>query len=278
MTATARDEVTGATGIPSDVPARRGGRALAGVVLPPLVAATLAVIAWDVWVRVAEVPTYIVPSPAAVAQALAETPGRFARAALHSLVAAGGGLAIATAFALALAVPIAHSRAVERVLYPPAVLLKVTPIVAVYPLLMIWFGFGLWPKMVVAALLTFFPMLVNAVTGLRSIDPQAHDVLRVLHASRWQVFWRLRVPSSLPYLFAALRVSVPLALIGAVVAEFLSGSVGMGQLILIANGQFDTASIFAAMFILAALGVSLTAVLSYLERRVLDWHESSRGT
>ena len=258
-------------------PQRTGVRTHAMRALLPLALAGALVAAWEAWVRTRDVPTYLLPPPSAVARVLVEDPGRFAGAAAHSLQAGLGGLAIASVFAFGLAVVMAHSRALERVLYPPAVLLKVTPIVAVYPLLMIWFGFGIWPKMLIAALLTFFPMLVNAVIGLRSIDPQAHDFLRVLHASRWQVFWRLRLPSSLPYVFAALRISVPLSLIGAVVAEFLSGSSGMGQLILIANGDFDTASLFAASLVLAALGVSLTAVVSYLERRVLDWHESSRG-
>ncbi|MEX2372320.1 MAG: ABC transporter permease subunit, partial [Dehalococcoidia bacterium] len=165
----------------------------------------------------------------------------------------------------------------ERALYPPALWIKVTPIVAVYPLLVIWFGFGLGPRVVVAALITFFPMLVNAVVGLRAVDPRALDVMRVLDASRAQVFWRLRLPSSLPYVFAALRISVPLSLIGAVVAEFLSGSAGMGQLILIANGDFDTAALFGAVFVLAAAGIGLTAAVSYVEARVLTWHVTATG-
>mgnify|MGYP003346238808 CR=1 FL=1 len=133
------------------------------------------------------------------------------------------------------------------------------------------------PRMLIAALITFFPMLVNAVTGLRSVEPAALDFMRALHASRTQVFWHLRLPSSLPYLFAAFRISVPLSLIGAVVAEFLSGASGMGQLILVANGDFDTPSLFGAVVVLAALGVFLTASISYVERRVLEWHESYRG-
>ncbi|MCK9486230.1 MAG: ABC transporter permease [Dehalococcoidia bacterium] len=169
----------------------------------------------------------------------------------------------------------AHSRVLERALYPPALLVKVTPIVAVYPLLLIWFGFGVWPRIAVAALITFFPMLVNAVVGLRAIDPRALDVMRVLDASRAQIFWRLRLPSSLPYVFAALRISVPLSLIGAVVAEFLSGSAGMGQLILQANGAFDTPTLFGAIFVLAAAGIGVTALVSYVESRVLDWHAAS---
>jgi NitT/TauT family transport system permease protein len=253
-------------------PARRG----LGWLVPPIVLALL-LGAWEVAVRGLEVQSYLLPPPSAVARALLEEPGRFAGAAALSLQAALGGLFIATVTAFALAAVMAHSRPLERALYPPALLLKVTPIVAVYPLFTIWFGFGIWPKMLIAALITFFPTLVNAVVGLRSVDPSALDFMRALHASTWQVFWRLRLPSSLPYVFAALRISVPLSLIGAVVAEFLSGASGMGQVILIANGDFDTPVLFGAVFVLGALGVSLTAIVSYLERRVLSWHESSRG-
>ena len=233
---------------------------------------------WEAWVRIAAVKRYLLPPPSAVAMALVEEPMRYIDAAVTSLSAALGGLLLATIGAFALGVVMAHSRALERALYPPALLLKVMPIVAVYPLFLIWFGFGIWPRVLIAALITFFPVLVNTVIGLRSIDPAAHDFLRALHASRSQIFWRLRLPSSLPYLFAALRICVPLSLIGAVVAEFLSGASGMGQLILVANGDFDTPALFGAVIVLAGLGVSLTVGVSYVEGRVLDWHDSYRGT
>ncbi|MDA1003973.1 MAG: ABC transporter permease [Chloroflexi bacterium] len=249
-----------------------------GLGLAPALLALGLIGGWEAWVRLRDVQSYLLPPPSAVARALADDPMRFIDAARLSLTAALGGLLVASAIAFALAVVMAHSRQLERALYPPALMIKVTPIVAVYPLFTIWFGFGIWPKMLIAALITFFPMLVNAVVGLRSVDPSALDFMRALDASRWQIFWRLRLPSSLPFVFAALRISVPLSLIGAVVAEFLSGSSGMGQLILIANGDFDTPALFGAIVVLAVLGVSLTALVSYVERRVLFWHESSVGT
>ncbi|MQA00282.1 MAG: ABC transporter permease subunit [Dehalococcoidia bacterium] len=278
-------DVVDLPGLPAEqeaAPARRGGATGAlgrwlGLGFAPGLAAVVLLAAWEVWVRARDVQEYLLPPPSAVAQALADEPMRYIDASRLSLTAAMGGLLIASAGAFALAVVMAHSRPLERALYPPALMLKVTPIVAIYPLFTIWFGFGIWPKMLIAALITFFPMLVNAVIGLRSVDPQAYDFMRSLDASRWQVFWRLRLPSSLPYVFAALRISVPLSLIGAVVAEFLSGTSGMGQLILIANGDFDTPALFGAVVVLAALGVTLTGAVSYLERRVLTWHESSRG-
>lgn len=252
--------------------------ALAGAVLPPLGVIALLLAAWEAWVRVRDIRSYLLPPPSDVFRALADDPERYLSALGDSMLAALGGLLLASAIAFSLAVVMAHSRTLERALYPPALLVKVTPIVAVYPLLVIWFGFGLWPRIAVAALITFFPMLVNAVVGLRTVDARALDVMRVLHASKAQVFWQLRLPSSLPYVFAALRISVPLSLIGAVVAEFLSGSAGMGQLILIANGDFDTAALFGAVFVLAAAGIGLTAIVSYVEGRVLAWHDTTMGT
>ncbi len=257
--------------------ARDGWRSAALVVVPPLTVGAVLLVAWEAWVRLRDVKSYLLPPPTAVLDALRDDPGRYAEALGESFAAAIGGLLLASTVAFLLAVLMAHSRILERALYPPALLVKVTPIVAVYPLLLIWFGFGVWPRIVVAALITFFPMLVNAAVGLRAIDPRALDVMRVLDASRAQIFWRLRLPSSLPYVFAALRISVPLSLVGAVVAEYLSASAGMGQLIAIANGDFDTPALFGATFVLAGAGIGLTALVSYVEARVLAWHDTSTG-
>ncbi len=243
---------------------------------PPIAFGVLLIAAWHVWVDWRDIKPYLLPPPADVGRALADEPGRYAEALATSLATALGGLFMASVIAFALAVVMAHSRALERAIYPPALLVKVTPIVAVYPLLIIWFGWGVWPRIVVAALITFFPMLVNAIVGLRAVDASALDVLRVLDASRAQVFWKLRLPSSLPYVFAALRISVPLSLIGAVVAEFLSGAGGMGQLILIANGEFETDVLFGAVFVLASVGIGMTAIVSYVEARVLGWTQAER--
>ena len=253
------------------------GRGGLRVVAPPLAAAAVALTVWELWIRARDVKEYLVPAPSAVGRALADDPSRFIEAGSVSLVHALGGLAIGAGAAFLLAVVMAHSRPLEHALYPLAILVKVTPVVAVAPLFLIWFGFNAWPKLLVAALITFFPMLVNAVTGLRSIDPAAHDFMRALDASRWQLFWKLRLPASLPYVMAALRISVPLSLIGAVVAEWFAADTGVGQIIVIANGELDTPVLFAAVFVLALLGVTITAAVAYIERRVLFWHESSTG-
>jgi len=252
-------------------------RGLAPIVAPPLLAATIALTLWEAWVRVRDVKAYLAPAPSAVARALADDPARFVEAGSVTLLHALGGLAVGASAAFLLAVVMAHSRPLERALYPLAILVKVTPVVAVAPLFLIWFGFNVWPKLLVAALITFFPMLVNSVTGLRSVDAAAHDFLRALGASRWQLLRKLRLPASLPYVMAALRISVPLSLIGAVVAEWFAADSGVGQIIVIANGELDTAVLFGAVFVMAVLGVTLTGAVAYIERRVLFWHESLTG-
>ena len=169
-----------------------------------------------------------------------------------------------------------RSRATERSLLPLAVLVKVTPIVAVAPLFVIWFGFGSFPKILVASLITFFPVLVNALAGLRSVSYEALDLFRSLNASNTEILWKLRAPCSLPYLFAAFRISVPLSVIGAVVGEWFTGDRGLGSVIIVAHNNLDMPRLFAAVAVLAVIGISLTALTWYAEKRVLFWHESER--
>jgi NitT/TauT family transport system permease protein len=154
----------------------------------------------------------------------------------------------------------------------------VTPIVAIAPLLTIWFGFGLLPKVFIAALIVFFPVMVNALVGFRSVNANALALMESLAASRAEVFLRLRLPSSLPYLFAAFRVSIPLSVIGAVVAEWFSGDQGLGAVIYVANNNLDMKTAFAGVFTLAVIGVALFVITSWVERRVLFWHESTLDT
>jgi NitT/TauT family transport system permease protein len=168
-----------------------------------------------------------------------------------------------------------QARVLERAIFPLAILVKVTPIVAIAPLLTIWFGFGLMPKVFIAALIVFFPIMVNALIGFRSVNPNALALLESLSASRFEVFYRLRLPSSLPYLFAAFRFSIPLSVIGAVVAEWFSGDRGLGSVIYIANNNLDMATAFAGIFTLAVLGVGLFLITAAVERRMLFWHEST---
>ena len=243
--------------------------------LPPAFALGLLCAGWELWTRMADVPVYMVPAPSVVfARLFGDLPFFVTHGAI-TLGEALAGFALGTAVALAGATLMAHSRLIERSLYPIAILVKVTPVVAVAPLFVIWFGFGPAPKVLVAALITFFPVLVNGVTGFRSVDPGALDFLRSLRTSRRRVFFILRVPSAMPYLFAAFRVAIPLSVIGAVVGEWFSASKGLGSVIFIAHSNLDMPTLFAAVIVLSAMGVALTAIASLIERKILFWHESS---
>jgi NitT/TauT family transport system permease protein len=152
------------------------------------------------------------------------------------------------------------------------------PLVAVSPVLVIIFGFGQTPKIIVASLLCFFPILVSAMTGFRDVDPRALEFFRSIHASTAQIFWKLRLPSALPHLFSALRISYPLALTGAVVAEWFSGTQGIGFVVYSAWLGVRTPELFAAIAVLVIIGAAINIALSLAERRVLFWHESVRST
>jgi len=203
-------------------------------------------------------------------------PAYFYRQGLVTAFEALLGLALGGGCAFAVGIVMAHSRALERGVLPWAIALKVTPIVAVAPMFTIWFGFGLLPKVMIAALITFFPVLINTITGLRSVTPGSLDLARSLHASAAEVFFKLRLPSALPFLFAALKIAVPLSLIGAVVAEWGGATQGLGRVILLAHANLDMPELFAAVLVLASLGVLLMALLALAERRLLFWHEAYR--
>ena len=160
----------------------------------------------------------------------------------------------------------AHSRLFERTVYPIALLIKVTPIVAIAPLFVIWFGFGSFPKMMIAALITFFPVMVNTFIGLRSVNATTLDFFRLLDASEAQVLIKLRIPGALPYVFAAFRIAVPLSVIGAVVGEWFTGDRGLGSVIIVAHHNIDMPTLFSAIAILACIGLGLTGITALIER------------
>ena len=246
--------------------------------LPPAVALIVVGLVWEVWTRASNTPEYIIPAPSVIFARLFEDPGFFASHGMVTLAEAIGGFVLGTAVALVGATLMAHSRIIERSLYPLAILVKVTPVVAVAPLFVIWFGFGPFPKILIAALITFFPVLVNGVTGFRSVDPGALDFMRSIRASRRQVFMLLRVPSATPYLFAAFRVAIPLSVIGAVVGEWFSADRGLGSVIIVAHSNLDMPTLFAAILVLSVMGIALTILTSVLERRALFWHDVELGS
>lgn len=250
-------------------------RRIVAVVLPPLVGAAVLVVVWQI---VAASDSYVLPRPGSVASQLGSHAGTYLSAAGTTLEEAMGGLAAGGAAALGLALLMAQWRVVRRAVLPLALLANVTPIVALAPALIVAFGFGLAPKMAVTALMCFFPALINAVAGLGSADPALLEVLAVLHASPREVLWRVRVPSSLPYLFVAARICFPLSVIGAVVAELVSpgSSSGLGTLIEQAATDAQLDRVYAAVVCLGVIGVALTGLVALAEQRVLSWQQADR--
>jgi NitT/TauT family transport system permease protein len=200
--------------------------------------------------------------------------------AAHTLEEVAVGLSVSFLVAFALAVLMIHAPLVERVVMPLAVILNVTPIVAIAPGLTFILGLGTSPRYVVTALIVFFPLLINSIIGLGNVDPGALDVFHTMHASRSAVLVHLRIPSSLPLLFAAARICFPLAIVGAVVAEFSTSGpgTGLGSAIAVAAANSDVQSVYAAIFCLALIGLILTALVVVAERRLTAWQSSTRST
>jgi NitT/TauT family transport system permease protein len=246
--------------------------------VPPLAALAVILLFWEWYVAWRDVSIIVVPPPSAVVERFFEDPDFFWREGAYTLYEATLGLLLGTLLGIAFAVLMSHSRLAERALLPVAMGIKVTPLVAIGPVLVIAIGYGTAPKVAMAALLCFFPTLVNAITGFRDVNPGALEFLRSIRASPWHLFWKLRLPSALPYLFGALKVTYPLAVTGAVIAEWFVGDRGLGHVILRANSNLDTPTLFAAVGVLAISGVVIYGVVAAIERHVLFWHESVRST
>ncbi|MER6938466.1 ABC transporter permease [Nocardioides sp. NPDC127514] len=230
-------------------------------------------LAWELGAR--RMP-YLFAPLGDIASVLTEDPGYFLSNTLVTLSEALVGLGIGFVAAFALAVVVSEIAVVRRAVMPVAVVLSVTPLVAIAPLLVVALGFGMGPKVVLTALVCFFPILINVATGLRAVPSPVLQVYRTVAASRLEVLRYLRVPASLPYVFASLRIVFPLSMIGAVVAELsAAGSAdGLGSVIQVASSQNRLATVWAAIFVLAALGSLLFWLVTLAERRVLHWHES----
>lgn len=232
--------------------------------------------AWQVAGELFQVPKWLLPSPLDIAAALVTSNQLLAIHAWVTLQEVLAGFALSFVAGVALAVGIAYSRVVERAVYPFVVASQTVPVVAIAPILLIWFGYGLLPKVIVVALICFFPIVVNTVDGLRSVDPNLVKLLRSMGASRWQLFAKAQFPTSLPYLFSGTRVAVAVSVIGAVIGEWVGASAGLGYLMVRSASQFQTARVFAAIVVLSVLGVALFVSVGMLERRLIPWHHERR--
>ena len=243
-------------------------------IVPAALLALLALALWQTVVVAADVPAYIIPSPTQiVGELLVAGPWLVADLGWTMLEAVLGFL-IGSAIAFVTAVLFVHVRVVERAAFPWAIVLQTVPIVAIAPLLTIWFGYTLVPKVVIAAIICFFPVLVNTTRGLRSVSSQAMELMKVLSARRASIFWRLRLPSSLPYVFVGLRVAATLSVIGSIVAEFTGADRGIGYVIVQASYRIDTRLMFAAIALSSLAGIVFFHLIGWIEKATLRWPEA----
>ncbi|MCC6474383.1 MAG: ABC transporter permease [Burkholderiales bacterium] len=257
-----------------DAPRLTAGGALPWITTPLLLA--ILVLAWHLYVSETRISAFILPSPAAVWEAwkgiiVAASTWNHTWATVYETLA---GFFWASLVGVSLGVALARLRWLEITLNPFIVATQVVPKVALVPLMIVWFGFGMTSKVVIAAVLAFFPILTNTVLGVKSVDSGHRDVMLSLNATRWMVFRRLELPSSLPYILTGMEVGVVLAIIGAVVGEFLGGNTGLGYLLVARMGAYETDVLFAVIVHMTMVGFLFYFAIGVVRRVLIPWHES----
>lgn len=240
--------------------------------LPAILVFIVSVVLWEVVIIVFDVKEFLVPAPSKVFQELANPRLSWA---YHFWVTAWetvAGFAVAAVFGIAVAYLMVHYRRLNQIVYPYILLAQIVPKVAVAPLFFIWFGFGELPKVLVAFLVAFFPIIIDTVVGLHAADPDMLDFMRTLGASKYKTFVRVKLPAALPHIFGGFKVAITLAVIGAVIGEFVGAESGLGYAIIRAQSHFQTGQVFASLVLLSVLGMVLFMAFAVIERLTIPWY------
>jgi NitT/TauT family transport system permease protein len=224
-----------------------------------------------------KVPRYILPTPLATLGELVARAPLLAQHALVTLREIALGFLLAVAVSVPCGLAVAFSRSVERVVMPVLVFTQLVPKIALAPLFIIWFGFGLFPKVFMTFLLSFFPIVIDSIAGFRSLDREIEHLIRSMGLGAWPAFVKVRLPHALPQIFTGLKVAITLATVGAIIGEFVGSDRGLGYLLLVAGGDLRTELLFATLGVLTAIGLALYYVMTLLERLAIPWHVSRRG-
>jgi NitT/TauT family transport system permease protein len=244
--------------------------------LVPLLGILAFLLAWQLFVVAYQMPAYLLPTPTRIAQVfVARLPDLLHHGwvTVYEMIA---GYALAVVVAVPLAIAITSSRTFDELVTPTMLFFQIVPKVAIAPLFLVWFGVGATPKILVAFLISFFPIVIDAAVGLRSMSPEMHDLARSMGASRLQVFTQFRLPTSLPYLFSGLKVAATLAIAGTVVGEFVGADQGLGYLLLVTNSNLETPMMFATLVALTAIGFVFYYMVELLESFLIPWHVTHR--
>ena len=231
---------------------------------------------WELWVQVWDIPKWQLPSPSEIGRELSTSRGLLWEHTLITLEEIVLGFAAALGAGLVLAAGIAYSRILERSIYPLVIASQTIPIIAIAPLLLIWVGYGITPKVIVVALICFYPISVNTVDGLKAVDPDMVNMIKTLGASRWQVFRKLQMPTAMPYMFSGIKIGISVSVIAAVIGEWVGASAGLGYLITYSQPLFLTSRVFAAIVVLSAMGITLFLLASIVERLMLPWYYTEK--
>jgi NitT/TauT family transport system permease protein len=241
-------------------------------IVEPGVVVAVAIVAWEIAVRAFRIKPFILPAPSTVLGRIASQPGLFLWNSLVTLQEIVIGLGAAVLVGVVLGILLASWPLSTRVVYPLLVSSQTIPKVALAPLFVIWFGFDMTPKVLVTFLIAFFPVIVDTAGGLASVDEDLVRLARVMRGNAWRVFWKVRLPSALPQMFAGFKVAATLAVVGAVVGEFVGADNGLGWVLIQANGQADTSLAFAAILVMAIIGTLLFHAVVLAERWLIPWH------
>src|ERR1700704_569743 len=249
------------------------GDATAGLsaILPPLALTVGTLAAWEAAIRLFKIPTFVLPAPSAIVYALIENRVALAVATQATAVEILFGFVLAALVGIVVALVIVRFERFGRALYPLIVLFQTVPKVALAPIFILWFGYDLAPKISLIVVIAFFPVAIDMLAGLQSVEPSFVALMQSVGASRSEILLRVRIPHSLPHLMAGLKVAIPFSVIGAIVGEFAGASAGLGYVIQFASTQLDTPLVFAALIVVSVLGLAFYYVVEFAERLLVPW-------
>lgn len=244
--------------------------------IPSIFSVGAVIVFWEGAVRIFKIPNYILPSPSASIAALIQYWPYIQTNLFTTLYEIGIGFGATVIISIPIATLISYSKVFEKTLYPFMVFLQLIPKVAIGPLFVVWFGFGKLPKILMVFLLSFFPLLMDTVAGLKSLNGRLYYMARTMSDSEWKFYWKIKLPNALPSIFSGLKTSVSMATVGAVVAEFLGSDSGLGYLLMRANGDINTRLLFAILIVLCLMGMIFFGIVEILEKKLIPWHVSQR--
>ena len=246
--------------------------------LPALLFVTILIAGWELVTRAAEVPAYILPAPSAIALALAENYALLLEHTRVTLTAVFGGLVLAIVIALALAVTMDRWKLIKEAFYPVLVISQAVPIFALAPLILIWFGAGLLPKVLIVALVCFFPLAVNLVEGFGQVDPEAVDLMQTMQANRWMIMRSVQLPFAMPYFFSGLKIAATYSVLGAIIGEWLAARAGLGIYMLRSMHSFRTSHLFASIIVVVILSLTLFKLVELTGRLAMPWQRKTKDS